>query len=315
MKFERNVVLYEDDIIVLHGFLKGSLGRPVLVIPPHAGRHGNITQNLIDSLSNLRQTYAIELKPALPDNERVDVSRLVEKIAGCVKIIKQQNDFRTIDLAGACMGGWLSTIYTSLYQENINRLALFASPINTKTGKKNSIEDYCKIINLDFHRMIVKMNNGIQPGYMQWCAFAISNPIPVFLGRYVDLYNHIADGDLPKVKRWIKNNAWYDQPIDLDGTWFLEALEKHFVNNELYDGTWEICGKKVTLANITCPVFVYTGKNDEITHSEQGRAILDKVSSTEKHYTDFPDAGHTAVFVRGSCIDKFIDDFYVREIL
>jgi poly(3-hydroxyalkanoate) synthetase len=83
------------------------------------------------------------------------------------------------------------------------------------------------------------------------------------------------------------------------------------MNNELYEGTWDLGdGIIPSLGDITCPVSVYAGADDEITHPEQARGILDKISSDEKRFTIFEKSGHTAVFVRGGNIKQFICDFY-----
>lgn len=305
--FKNNTVLYQDDCIKLHKHTNSGDCGSVFVVPPHAGRHGNIAQNMIDALAgNGYQVYWYELLPATHQSCSLSVYGLVQKLRLCVHMISGA----AISIAGICQGGWLAAIYASLYPESVRRLALFAAPINTHTGENNSIEDYCKTASMFYHKMVVACHGGIQPGYMQWLAFALANPVPVFYDKYVEKFKHIMANDFSALEKWEKNNDWYNHSVDLHGSWFLEALEHHFINNELYEGNWDL-GSGVTpnLSNITCPISVYAGANDEITHPEQARGILDKVASYDTNFTIFPNAGHTATFVRNSCVQQFIDDW------
>ena len=308
MHFKNNVVVYQDTCIKLHKHTTQGTGKAVFVVPPHAGRHGNIAQRMIDSLAaeGLR-VYWYELLPATPKTGKLSVLGLVQKLRKCIEMIGEE----TVDIAGICQGGWLSAIYTSLYPESVSRLALLASPINTKTGEDNSIEEYCKTASMSYHKLVVSLSGGIQPGFMQWLAFALANPTPVFYTRHYDRFRYIMNDDKKALAKLDRDDKWYDHYIDLHGTWFLEAMEHHFIGNKLYEGTWDLGGVVPNLENITCPVAVYAGGDDEITHPEQARGILDKVPG---EFTIFEGAGHTAVFVRESCIQQFIKDFYKVEV-
>lgn len=305
-EFKNSTVVYEDDCIKLHQF-SACVGTPAFVVPPHAGRHGNITQNLIDRLvSHGKTVYAYELLPATWATGKLDVAGLVKKLVHCMSLTGQR-----VDLLGVCQGGWLSANLTSLYPGLVNRLALFCAPINLRTGEDNGIEKYCENASMAYHRLIVGMSGGIQPGIMQWMAFAIANPIPVFYTRHAKRYQYKLEGNTKALAKWDKENGWYDWFIDLHGGWFLEAMENHFIGNKLWDGTWRLSdGREPSLHDIECPLFVYAGGDDDITHPKQALDIVKRVSSTEIHTHTFEGAGHTAVFVRPACIDYFIHEFY-----
>jgi len=310
-EFKNNVVLYQDDCIKLHKHTCQGSGKAVFVVPPHAGRHGNVAQRMIDSLAaeGLR-VYWYELLPATTKTGGLSVLGLVQKLRKCVEMIGEES----IDIVGICQGGWLSAIYTSLYPESVSRLALFASPIDLKTGMDNAIEDYCKVASIAYHKWVVGFYGGIQPGFMQWLAFALANPIPVFHTRHYNRFLYILQDDKKALAKLDRDDDWYNFYVDLHGCWFLQGMEHHFIGNELYEGTWDLGGGIIPkLENITCHVAVYAGGDDEITHPEQARGILDKVSSGD--FTIFEGAGHTAVFARQSCIQQFINDFYHEEVL
>lgn len=307
-EFSRSDIIYEDDTILFHNFHGAGNKGKVLIIPPHAGRHPNICQNMADALSAIGlDTYAFEIKAANLNNRRTSIGDLVNKINTCMNIIGAP-----VDMFGICQGGWLSSIYTasSLNRGRVKKLSLFAAPINTKTGEKNTIEKYCKTIDLAIHKLMIDLNGGVQDGWWQWFAFTAANPTPMLYTRYAKLANLYIAMDYVGVQKWIKQNLWLDSPQDLAGVWFMEAMRNHFTNNDLYEGRMVVNGERIDLSNITCDVRVYTGKVDPVTHWKQAVGILHKASSTVKYHFCFDGEGHTGPFTKPGCIQKALTDIY-----
>lgn len=309
-KFKNNTEVLSNDVFKLHQ-LSQAEDIPTLILPPFAGRSGNIVQNMADALVAEGHTvFAYELLSASHSTRNTSVSDLIDIISTC----QEHMGAKQINLVGTCQGGWLATIYTALYPDRVKKLAIFAAPINIKTSYPNKIEEYCETASIEDHTKMVELNGGIQSGMAQWMAFALSSPYEVFIGKYMQLFRLNIQGDTKKIKKWYDNDTWYNDTQNLAGVWFLDVLENHFMHNKLYDGTWEVKGRKVNLASITCPVYVYSGESDEITHPEQARAILDKVSSAETYYKCFPEAGHTRVFVGTAELNYFTAEFIDRVI-
>ena len=212
-EFKHNKVLISTPVYRLHVFNYG-LSTPILIIPPHAGRHGNIVQNLCNKcVYHNRTVYAFELLSATPETSNTSISDLIQSIHTCQQFINEP-----VDLVCVCQGAWLGAIYTSLHPNSINRYVNFAGPINTQTGQDNIIENYCKTASISWHRQIITLNNGIQSGLMQWMSFALVNPTSVFIQRWFDLWNILYTNNQEKLSKWKTNNAWYDTPQDLAGT-------------------------------------------------------------------------------------------------
>lgn len=306
-EFKRSEVIYADDCIKFHKFSETGQ-RPIVILPPYAGRDGSVCQNKIDALvANGRTVCCIELLPATIATGGFSVADWVNKIDMCVDLTGVDK----IDLAGDCQGGTLAAVYTSLHQDRVNKLAITCAPINTRTGQDNPIEKYCKTASMAYHKNLVAIHGGIQSGMMQWIPFAMSNPIPVFWDRHVNQIFNILKCDWEKVEKQRKNDLWHDSPMPIHGTWFLEWLENHFIKNKFYEGTWQLSdGSIPKLPNITCPVFLYQGGADPVTHPQQLLAIGNKISSTEIHAKVFEGEGHTGPFTRKYCLDYFIAEFF-----
>ena len=302
-EFKRNKILIDTPVYRLHVFNYGT-GIPVLIIPPHAGRSGNIAQKICDKCVEYgKSTYAFELLPATQKTSNTSIIDLIDAIFEC-----QQTINSSVDLIGLCQGGWLSAIYASMYPERINKIALFATPINTKTGQDNIIEKYCETISIPWHRIVIKMAGGVQPGMMQWLSFAMVDPSFVFLKRWFSLRNIFTSGNKDALTKWCKNNSWYDTPFDLAGNWFMDCLENHFVKNKLYNCSWG----DIDLGEIYCPLYLYAGDDDQITHPQQMFDMKNVVSTPPKniHETLFKNAGHTKVFTGQKELDYFAEEFF-----
>jgi|LGOV01.1.fsa_nt_gb poly(3-hydroxyalkanoate) synthetase len=288
-----------------------STGRPVLVIPPHAGRHGNISQRIIDTcVSKNVPVYGYDLLPATQENKGVNIADLVRFICDMVTEIGEP-----VDLVCLCQGAWVGAIFAALHPGMVERYANFAGPINTLSGQKNNIEEYMVTKPfgqdlMDFHRNIVESHRGIQPGYMQWLAFSMVDPVMIYFDRWAKRFNLALAGDTEGLAKWTKNNDWYDFSVDLDGAWFLEALEHHFRDNLIFKGEMSIDGREVHLEDITAECFLYAGEDDNITSIKQVFDMATKLKDGQTTMTVFPGAGHTKVFVGKKELETFAGHFF-----
>jgi len=322
-EFKNSVEVLENSIYTLHYFPMAksqptTSNEPVFIIPPHAGRHPSIAQNMIDKcVSEGRHTYAFELKPATARTANTGIGHLIIALCMCSEKITDRHDGHKIGYIGLCQGAWLSAIYLSMFVHNANAsfYCNFAGPINTKTGQENIIEKYCRNVDIDIHRTVVNLNGGLQLGIYQWLSFAMVDPRYVFVDRWTDLYSFTMQAlfsfnGISKLKKWFKNNSWYDTSQDIAGTWFLDCLENHFIENKLYNGTWNVGYATPNLKDIKCPVYLYAGDEDEITHFQQVFDMEKVVGSTEVQKTLFAGAGHTKVFV-----GKDELEYFAKEVL
>ena len=63
--------------------------------------------------------------------------------------------------------------------------------------------------------------------------------------------------------------SWYENPIDLPGRLYLQAIVQLFKENRLAKGTFVGLGRRLVLKSITCPVYLLAGDSDDITTQEQ----------------------------------------------
>jgi poly(3-hydroxyalkanoate) synthetase len=93
------------------------------------------------------------------------------------------------------------------------------------------------------------------------------HPEEHYIKNHIDLYEHINDPVYLKKKETFA--SWYENPIDLPGRWYLEAIVQLFKENRLAKGRFVGLVRRLNLKQITCPVYLLAGESDDITTSEQ----------------------------------------------
>src|SRR5208337_2215998 len=97
---------------------------------------------------------------------------------------------------------------------------------------------------------------------------ALKTPAEAGVSNYqdhIDLYEHIDDPAYIAKEETFE--SWYENPIDLPGRWYLQAITQLFKENRLARGTFVGLGRN--LRNITCPLYLLAGAADDITTPEQ----------------------------------------------
>lgn len=283
-------------------------GIPCLIIPPYAGKSGNVSIPAAKACAEQGRTVFIyELFPATQETKNVSIENLVEHVHGCVQFIGEP-----VELICMCQGTLAGAIYTSIFPENVNRYVNFSGTINAKTDCGNLIERYMALPwVLEYHQGIVAMNNGVQKGELQGNAFFMVNPVYAYIGRWFDYYNLKIKKDTKGIDKWEHDNSWLDTTQDIAGKWYLQTLKWLFYDNCLCNDTFpDMMGRQVRLSNITCDVHLLCGDKDPITHHTQTFGMADKVSSKKIYKILLPKSKHTAAFTRRANLDIFVKNFF-----
>lgn len=294
---------------------------PTHLQPPFAGRGYEVTENQIRICQSAgRHVYVFILHNAIPwYGKPFSMEDFITAIDKCQTYAREKHGVKRLDVVADCQGGVVTAIHNALNPTLYRRHSFFATPMNNKTGLGGIIEDYCKTADMNYHRMRVAMNGGVQLGIDQYLAFSMVDPYDAILGRWFKLSKAIMyETDEEKCKQKVSNSLWRDNVKNLHGLWYLFTMEFFFINNCLYDGTMVLNGKVVDLGNIICPVHIYVGGDDCITLPKSSKGIAEKVNSEEVHFTCF-DAnsgfkrktfGHTTPFADEECLTYFKNEFY-----
>lgn len=293
-----NRKIYEDEAVVLRRFDEGRSGDPLLIVPPQAGHHSSIADYSPDHslvktcLANTSNpVFVIEWKSSTYKRREESISDLVKQLMLCVKMAGPR-----VTLAGLCQGGWLSAIYTALFQEDVKALILAASPIDFTAGG-GKIQDIVNTIPFWYYQHMVSCGGGNMSGDYMLMGWKLMNPYDRFVGDYVNLWLNV--GDESYIERAKRFSRWYDYTQDISGRWYLEAVKELFKENKLIKGELKVLGTYVDLKSITCPLALLAGERDDITLIPQVHNIANLVSTPKPHIFKaiIPNAGHISVFM------------------
>ena len=139
----------------------------------------------------------------------------------------------------------------------------------------------------------------VYPGFLQLSGFMAMN-IDRHLSAHGEMFNHLVDGDGDSAE---KHREFYDEYLavmDLTAEFYLQTVEKVFVNHELPKGEMMHRDKPVDLMAIRhCAIMAIEGERDDISGVGQTLAALELTPNLPPHkklYHLQTGVGHYGVF-------------------
>jgi poly(3-hydroxyalkanoate) synthetase len=292
-----NEIVICNEAFILRKFSGDPSKTKTLIIPPQAGHSSHIAdydknQSIVESTLQQRggDVFCIEWLSCTQERKHESIRDLVSQVHECVLLIGQCH------LIGLCQGGWLSAIYASIDGWRIISLTCIAAPIDFH-GEGGIIYDTCTKFGIGVYRHFVTLDAGIMTGRNMLLGWKMMNYVDRFIIDYLKVFNTLGDDE--KIKKIHRFRTWYENTQDLAGTWYLEAVERLFINNELIKETFDIGGKIIKLRNIDCPIAMIAGGSDDITLGSHLFALGKYVSTgSDKIYSQVIEkTGHIGVFI------------------
>ncbi len=186
-------------------------------------------------------------------------------------------------------------------------MTLMGGPIDTRRSP-TAVNQLCESRDLNWFRQnVIKkvpfpnagMMRDVYPGFLQLTGFMTMN-LDRHLDAHKELYWHLIEGDGDSAE---KHEEFYDEYLsvmDLTAEFYLQTVEKVFVEHALARGTFTHRGKLIDPGVIRkTALFTVEGENDDISGVGQTEASHDLCSNIPKkkraHYLQ-PGVGHYGVF-------------------
>jgi poly(3-hydroxybutyrate) depolymerase len=241
---------------------------PVLIDAPYAGHSSTIAdyaqgQSLVETLlaAGLRRVLVTDWKPATDamrdfsiDKYLAEINVVVDDLGGAAHLV------------GLCQGGWMSAMYAARFPAKVRSLVLAGAPIDTDAGD-GPIKRIAHSLPTSFYEEMVQAGGGRMLGKFMLAGWKNMHPEQQYVDKYLDLYAHIEDESY--VKRTERFERWYENPIDLPGRYYLQAIRELFKENRFARGTFVGLGRRLSLEDLTMPLYLMAGETDDITTREQ----------------------------------------------
>jgi poly(3-hydroxyalkanoate) synthetase len=246
----------------------GGRGLPTIVEAPYAGHTAMIAdyhagQSLIETLlaNGLSRVYLTDWKSATEDMKDLEIDQYLAEIGACIDDLGGR-----VNLVGLCQGGWMSTMIAARFPDKVASLVIAGSPIDTDAGA-GPVKEMVHTYPISFYQELVAAGGGLMRGETMLSGWKNMHPETHYVKELVDLYEHIDDPVY--VKKTETFASWYENPINLPGRWYLQAITQLFRENRLAKGEFIGLGRPLNLKDITCPVYLLAGEADDITPKEQ----------------------------------------------
>jgi poly(3-hydroxyalkanoate) synthetase len=247
---------------------EGAGGVPAIVVAPYAGHTSAIAdyapgQSLVQTLlaSGVGRVCMTDWKSATEDMAGLEIDQYLAELNVCVEELGGR-----VSLVGLCQGGWMSAMYAARFPNRVARLVLAGSPIDTDAGD-GPLKAMVRSAPGGFYEEMVAAGGGLMRGKLMLAGWKNMHPGRNYVQKHIELYGHIGDPE------WVRRNetfeAWYETTVDLPGRWYLQAIHCLFQENQFAKGEFVGLGKRLSLRDITCPVYMLAGEDDDITTADQ----------------------------------------------
>jgi poly(3-hydroxybutyrate) depolymerase len=241
---------------------------PVLIDAPYAGHSSTIAdyakgQSLVETFraEGLSQVFVTDWKSATPEMADFGIDRYLTDLDAAVAALGGRAHF-----VGLCQGGWMSAMYACLHPEKVASLVLAGAPIDSDAGA-GPIKRIAHEMPMAAYDEMVMAGGGRMLGQYMLAGWKDMHPGEQYLGKFINLYEHIEDRNY--IERTEQFERWYENPMDLPGAFYLQAIRLLFKENRFAKGEFVALGRTLSLGSVTCPAYLLAGDADDITPKEQ----------------------------------------------
>ncbi len=263
-----NKIMLELVSMRLRNFSRTGAGNPTLLCAPYAEHNALIADfaprhSIVEVLQSesLDRVYVTDWRSASPDMRFLSIDSYLADLNVAIDEIGPP-----VDLIGLCQGGWMSLIYAARFSEKVRRLVLVGAPVDLSVESELSriVANASKAV---FEGFVYGEGGIVRGGHL----LRLWHPPPdpeVVLQR--TLSPEIAD-EKELLDRFA---TWHGQALDLPGTYYLQTVNWIFRENRIAVGSFVALGRQLRLEQVTAPVFLLTGAEDDVVPVEQAMATI-----------------------------------------
>ena len=224
----------------------------------------------------------------------------VERYLGsCVEHVFEANGNKPVNMFGICEGGTFATMLAAFRPELFAGLALAITPIDFHGDQKNFwrgegfLNSWVGNLTKDDIDLLID-THGMLPGEMTGAVFSSLTPIATMTKYNIGLAR--MEGNEAMMLNFLRMEKWIADRPDHPGEAARQWLNDLYRENQLVNGEFEICGEKIDLKKISCPVINIYAEQDHIIPVSCSKALGQFISKKNYDEIGFP-GGHVGVFV------------------
>lgn len=208
-----------------------------------------------------------------------------------VDYVRERTGSENVNILGYCMGGTMSTMFTSLHQELVKNLILMAAGIDF-SGREGLLQLWTGSDYFDVDKFVDTFGN-CPPEFLQ-TAFLMLKPIQNLIEKPINFYERLEDDAF--IDDYFAMEGWLNDNIPVAGEVFREFVKYLYQQNRLVKNQMPVGTHTVNLKNITCPVLNLMARKDDLVPCSQSQPFNDLVGSNDRKTIEF-NAGHIGLAV------------------
>jgi poly(3-hydroxyalkanoate) synthetase len=204
-----------------------------------------------------------------------------------------------VDLVGLCQGGWMALLYAARFPRKVRRLVLVGAPVDVRAAASNLTRAVADLPMSTFDTLVRFGEGRILGKYVLklWGPSLLADETDRVMQEAPDQ----GDGRVAELER--RFDRWYACVVDLPGTYYLQVVHDLFKENRIAEGRFVALGRRIDLKNLTAPIFLLAGRDDELIHPEQLFATA-RLVGTPSHCieTETAPCSHLSLFLGAQTI-------------
>jgi polyhydroxyalkanoate depolymerase len=282
----------------------------VLVVAPMAGHFATLLRDTVRSLLPDNDVYITDWHNARDIPRGDGPFALDDYIDHIVKFFEHIGPGAHV--VGVCQpcNALLATIGVMAQTGNVAQprsMTLMAGPVDTRINPtavnelatSHSIEWFEKNLIATVPHQFRGANRRVYPGFLQLAAFMSMN-LPRHIRAHLDLFSHIARGEIEKANATRRFYDEYFAVLDLPAEFYLQTVQRVFQEHHLARGIFEWRGNRIDVGAIKkVALLTIEGEKDDICAPGQTVAAHDLctgIKAHKKHHHLQPGVGHYGVF-------------------
>lgn len=222
---------------------------------------------------------------------------VLDFLPSCIERVQQETGEDDFTIVGYCFGGVLSALWAGLHPDApLKNLVCFTTPVNF--SEMEMFQAWSDRRFFDVDRLVDSFGNC--PADYLYTAFDMLRPGARIAGN-IRLMDNMWNDEFVKSFRMF--DRWAADMLPLAGEYFRETTKKLMWNNELYNGTMELGGRRVNLGAITAPFLHVTAIHDHIVPSAASAPLIEMIGSTDKEAVAMK-GGHVSLVAGGNAIKR-----------
>lgn len=204
-----------------------------------------------------------------------------------------------VNLVGLCQGGWLALVFAARFPHKVRRLVMVGAPIDTHAGD-STISRLAQTVPMERYDEIVRAGEGRLLGRVQLTLWPGSAP-----GREEIVRTLQCAEAAPSAIRALERRfrRWHFAVLDLPGVYYRQTVRWLYKENQLARNRFVALGRRISLTQITTPLFLLAARDDDITAPEQLLAVRSLVATSPGRIeARVVDGNHLSLFMGGETL-------------